>query len=72
MAQILEMPEKFLHFDGLCPFLLCLERASHDHPVCRACGTVNHSNYSGCETCRKKRVTYVKGLLEERRTTVQR
>jgi len=39
-----------MHFDGPCPFLLCLEEGPHDHPICPDCGAVRYGNMF-CETC---------------------
>lgn len=43
--------QKFVHFDGPCPFLLCMETGPHDHGVCPECGAVRYGNIS-CPTCR--------------------
>jgi hypothetical protein len=43
---------KRVHFDGPCPFLMCLENEPHDHPVCQDCGAVCWGNQS-CATCRR-------------------
>lgn len=42
---------KTMHFDGPCPFLLCLEDGPHDHPICPDCGAVRYGNMY-CPTCR--------------------
>lgn len=41
---------KLIHFDGPCPFLMCLETDSHDHPICPDCGAVRYGNPE-CPTC---------------------
>lgn len=41
-----------MHFDGPCPFLLCLAEVAHDHPICPRCGAVGYGNIS-CDECRK-------------------
>jgi hypothetical protein len=46
--------EEAMHFDGLCPFLTCLELGPHDHPICPACGAVNYGNMF-CDTCQRER-----------------
>lgn len=43
--------EKYVHFDGPCPFLMCLETGPHDHPICPDCGAVRYGNLF-CKTCR--------------------
>lgn len=40
-----------VHFDGMCPFVSCLQTGAHDHACCPACGAVRFSN-SDCTTCR--------------------
>ena len=43
---------KTIHFDGLCPFLLCLESGPHAHPICPECGAVRDGNIN-CPTCER-------------------
>lgn len=50
MHQTVEV--KQMHFDGPCPFLLCLADCPHDHPICRVCGAVGYGNLF-CEECRR-------------------
>lgn len=45
--------ERTIHFDGPCPFLLCLKVWSHNHPVCGDCGAVNYGSLF-CATCKEK------------------
>jgi len=51
MSNVVPMPERLIHFQGACHFLLCLNRAPHDHPICRGCGAVNYGNLN-CVICR--------------------
>jgi hypothetical protein len=44
-------PVETIHFDGVCPFLMCLETGPHDHPICPKCGAVRYGNI-GCPECR--------------------
>ena len=43
---------KTVHFDGSCPFLLCLADCPHDHPICPKCGDVGYGNIC-CDKCRQ-------------------
>ena len=43
---------QYMHFDGSCPFLLCLADCPHDHPICPKCGAVGYGNIC-CEECRR-------------------
>lgn len=43
---------KTVHFNGPCPYLLCLETGPHDHPICPECGAVRYGNIF-CPTCRE-------------------
>lgn len=45
-----EIGTVFLEFDGVCPFLGCLETEPHKHPVCPACGATRFGNIS-CDVC---------------------
>ena len=45
------MTEK-MHFDGPCPFLLCLAGCPHDHSICPKCGAVGYGNIY-CDECRR-------------------
>lgn len=56
--------EKTIHFEGPCPFLLCLEAGPHEHPICPACGAVNYGNVS-CSVCRSEGRRYRRRLLQE-------
>jgi hypothetical protein len=51
-----------IHFEGPCPFLLCLDQDAHDHPVCEDCRTCNYGSFD-CSTCRTKGPAYRQGLL---------
>jgi hypothetical protein len=42
----------FMYFDGPCPFLLCLKKEPHLHPICPECRSVRYSNQL-CKTCRE-------------------
>lgn len=42
-----------MHFDGMCPFLTCLETESHDHEICPECDAVRYGNFY-CNTCRER------------------
>lgn len=37
-----------------CPYITCLVREPHTHPVCPDCGAVRYGNIS-CDTCRQLR-----------------
>jgi hypothetical protein len=43
---------KTVHFDGPCPFLLCLVTEPHDHQVCPEHGTVSTTVEFKCFQCR--------------------
>ena len=45
------IPVREIQFDGLCPFLTCLEEGPHSHPVCPTCGAVRYGNIC-CPECR--------------------
>ena len=51
MMRMSERGSGRIHFDGPCPFLLCLADCPHDHPVCPVCGAVAYGNIF-CEECR--------------------
>lgn len=55
---------KWINFDGPCPFLLCLEKGEHWHPVCEKCDAVNHGNLS-CAVCRENRGTYDRQIVKQ-------
>lgn len=42
---------RLIEFEGVCPFLTCLEKGSHSHTICQTCGAVRHGN-AGCDDCR--------------------
>lgn len=54
-----------MHFDGVCPFVLCLETRPHDHPECPECGALRYGN-SFCPTCRAylEQEPWVEGMYE--------
>ena len=58
LLKKMETHEKTVDFDGPCPFLLCLEKGPHSHPICPKCGTIDYKNIYGktsCDFCKKKR-----------------
>ena len=59
-------PQQYIHFDGPCPFLTCLETEPHDHPICPDCGAVRWGNMF-CKTCRShwpKQLQHFRSLLD--------
>lgn len=43
-----------LHFGyGACWFIGCDEVEPHFHTICPECGSLDHSNSAGCDTCRE-------------------
>lgn len=41
---------KLMHFDSVCPFLMCLETGPHSHEICPKCGAVWYGNIY-CDEC---------------------
>ena len=39
-----------IHFDGVCPLLMCLADTPHEHPICPKCGAVAYGNIC-CDEC---------------------
>jgi len=57
-----------VHFDGPCPFLLCLATGPHSHPVCPECGAIRYGNLF-CGICRayrarERRLIIVAGAVQ--------
>jgi len=48
---------KTVHFDSVCPFLVCHASGPHDHPVCALCEAVNWGNMR-CVECQRNRPQY--------------
>lgn len=42
-----------IHFDGVCPLLLCFATGPHDHQICPKCGAVAYGNIY-CDECKRK------------------
>lgn len=46
----LDFDVEMIEMGKWCPFLLCLVRGPHAHPVCPQCGAVRFGNLS-CDLC---------------------
>lgn len=55
-----------MSFDGVCPFLMCLETGPHSHPICPECGAVRYGNLL-CQTCRRVMNELLGGLSTAQR-----
>lgn len=43
-----------MDFEGLCPFITCIEHRAHSHTICPECHAVRYGNMH-CEHCRTMR-----------------